>query len=105
MLYCIPEQYDSRYRFILVAAERAKQIQRGAPPRVKTNSVKPARIAIEEVEKDLIEYDVLEEDFGQEQVAPASEEASFSISKDEAVSAGLQIDFVKNREEKKEVRT
>ena len=88
MLYSIPERYDSRYRFILVAAERAKQIKRGAPPRVKTNSVKPAPIAIEEVEHDLIEYDVLDEDIGQEQDAPASEKASYPTREGETVLAG-----------------
>jgi DNA-directed RNA polymerase subunit omega len=41
--------FDSNYRFILVAARRARQIQGGARPKVDTHSRKPCRIAREEV--------------------------------------------------------
>ncbi len=57
----IPEQFDSKFRFILVAAERAKQIQHGAPPRTDVKSGKAAFIALREVEQDLVPYVVLEE--------------------------------------------
>ncbi|MFB3142191.1 MAG: DNA-directed RNA polymerase subunit omega [Acidobacteriota bacterium] len=55
----IPEQFDSKFRFILVAAERAKQIQHGAPPRIKSQSRKPATIAVLEVEQNLVPYVIL----------------------------------------------
>ncbi len=55
----IPEQFDSKFRFILVAAERAKQLQAGAPPRIKTQSRKPASIAVEEVEANLVPFVIL----------------------------------------------
>ena len=58
----MPERIDSKFRFILVAAERAKQIQWGAPPRMDVKSTKPAFIAIKEVESDMVPYEVLEED-------------------------------------------
>ena len=57
----IPKEFDSKFRFILVAAERAKQIQHGAPPRIKCLSRKPASIAVREVEEDLVPYDILKE--------------------------------------------
>jgi len=57
----IPEQFDSKFRFILVAAERAKQIQHGAPPRIKAQSRKAAYIAVKEVEENLVPYVILEE--------------------------------------------
>ncbi len=41
--------FDSNYRFILVAARRARQIQGGARPMVETPSRKPCRIAREEI--------------------------------------------------------
>ena len=41
--------FDSNYRFILVAARRARQIQGGARPMVDTHSRKPCRIAREEI--------------------------------------------------------
>lgn len=41
--------FDSNYRYILVAARRARQLQSGAPPLVNTHSRKPSRIAQEEI--------------------------------------------------------
>ena len=41
--------FDSNYRFILVAARRARQIQGGARPMVETQSRKPCRIARDEI--------------------------------------------------------
>ena len=43
------EGFDSNYRFILVAARRALQIQGGARPMVDTISRKPCRIARDEI--------------------------------------------------------
>ena len=43
------EGFDSNYRYILVAARRARQLQGGAPPVVETNSRKPCRIAQDEI--------------------------------------------------------
>ncbi len=58
----IPDQFDSKFRFILVAAERAKQIQHGAPPRIKSQSRKAASIAVKEVEEDLVPFVILKEE-------------------------------------------
>ncbi len=55
----IPEEFDSKFRFILVAAERAKQLQHGAPPRIKSESRKAASIAVQEVEENLVPYVIL----------------------------------------------
>ena len=55
----IPEEFDSKFRFILVAAARAKQLQHGAPPRIKSQSRKPATIAVEEVEQNLVPFVIL----------------------------------------------
>ena len=43
------EGFDSNYRYILVAARRARQLQVGAPPVVETSSRKPCRIAQDEI--------------------------------------------------------
>lgn len=43
------EGFDSNYRYILVAARRARQLQSGAPPVVDTTSRKPCRIAQDEI--------------------------------------------------------
>src|SRR2546427_11047568 len=41
--------FDSNYRYILVAARRARQLQGGAPPVIETVSRKPCRIAQDEI--------------------------------------------------------
>jgi len=41
--------FDSNYRYILVAARRARQLQSGAPPVIETSSRKPCRIAQDEI--------------------------------------------------------
>jgi len=44
-------ELDSKYRLIIVAAKRSKQLQRGAKPRIEIDlqKHKPTRIALEEV--------------------------------------------------------
>jgi len=49
-----PEQ--STYRFIIVAAKRARQLQSGARPVLPTSSKKPTVIATEEVRRGLVNY-------------------------------------------------
>lgn len=44
-------EIDSKYRLIILAAKRSKQLQRGARPRIDIDQTKhkPTRIALEEV--------------------------------------------------------
>jgi DNA-directed RNA polymerase subunit omega len=51
---------DSKYRKILIAAKRSKQIQKGAMPRVHMGNSKATRVALEEVELGLINFEILE---------------------------------------------
>jgi len=46
-----PPEIDSKYRLIILAAKRSKQLQRGARPRIEIDPLKhkPTRIALEEV--------------------------------------------------------
>lgn len=55
---------DSKYRLILVAAQRSKQLQRGARPRVEMDSQrhKPTRIALEEVARGKIHFSLIEKE-------------------------------------------
>ena len=55
----IPDSIGSKYRFIIVAAERAKQLQNNAKPKIKTKSTKPAYIAMREIEQDLVSFEML----------------------------------------------
>ncbi|MDQ4120253.1 MAG: DNA-directed RNA polymerase subunit omega [Acidobacteriota bacterium] len=58
-----PPALDSKYRMILVAAQRSKQLQRNARPRVGMDASKhkPTRIALEEVKNHLVNFEVTEE--------------------------------------------
>jgi DNA-directed RNA polymerase subunit omega len=50
---------QSTYRFIIVAAKRARQLQGGARPVLPTSSKKPTVIALEEVRRGLVKYKLL----------------------------------------------
>ena len=57
-LHCtIPDDAEqSTYRFIIVAAKRARQLQGGARPVLPTSSKKSTVIAMEEVRRGLVKY-------------------------------------------------
>ena len=52
----IETSFDSKYRKVLVAARRARQIQNGSHALVPTHSNKACRIAQEEIEAGKIAY-------------------------------------------------
>jgi DNA-directed RNA polymerase subunit omega len=52
---------DSKFRFITVAAQRAKQIQAGAKARVEVKSRKPTRVAMQEVQAGAVSWELKEE--------------------------------------------
>jgi DNA-directed RNA polymerase subunit omega len=56
----MPENVESKFRFILVAAKRARQLQAGARPLVQSQSKKPTRIAQQEVEAGLVPIELVE---------------------------------------------
>lgn len=53
------EGIDSKYRMILIAAKRSKQIQKGAKARVQMVNAKPTRVAIEEVRRGLVDFEII----------------------------------------------
>ena len=55
-------QVDSKYRLIILAAKRSKQLQRGARPRIEIDPVKhkPTRIALEEVMRGKVSFTIQE---------------------------------------------
>ena len=54
------EGFDSNYRYVLVAARRARQIQNGARPVLEPHSRKPCRIAEEEVQAGKVKWEIPE---------------------------------------------
>jgi DNA-directed RNA polymerase subunit omega len=52
---------SNRYLLVVLSAKRARQINRGAPPRVETKYKKPTSCALEEISQAKVEYRVKEE--------------------------------------------
>jgi DNA-directed RNA polymerase subunit omega len=52
------EHIDSKYRLVIVASKRAKQLNRGAVSLVQTRSVKPTYQALEEVATGKLAYEI-----------------------------------------------
>ncbi len=52
-------EIDSKYRKILIAAKRSKQIQKGARPRVQIPNAKPTRVALEEISRGLVDFEII----------------------------------------------
>ena len=52
------QEVDSKYRLIILAAKRSKQLQRGARPRIDIDSLKHknTRIALEEVMRGRVNF-------------------------------------------------
>lgn len=67
----LPKEVDSKFRFITVSAQRAKQLQNGAKPRVESRSRKATRIAMEEVLAEAVSWELRED-----AKAPAAREAT-----------------------------
>jgi len=59
----VPE-VDSKYRLIILAAKRSKQLQRGAQPRIDIDPQKhkPTRIALEEVIRGRVHFAIKDEE-------------------------------------------
>ena len=53
-------EIDSKYRLIILAAKRSKQLQRGARPRIDIDAVKHknTRIALEEVMQGRVNFSI-----------------------------------------------
>lgn len=52
----IEKEFDSNYRYVLVAARRARQLQNGSQPLVESRSRKACRVAQEEIKAGKVAY-------------------------------------------------
>lgn len=52
----LPEGVDSRFRYVLLVSKRAEQLIQGSQAKVKTRHAKPTRVAMEEIEKNQIKW-------------------------------------------------
>jgi DNA-directed RNA polymerase omega subunit len=77
----VRESMDSKFRYVLLVAQRAEQIMRGARPKLDVPEAKPTAVAKEEIDRGLIEWDYgprpepeLEALAGEGEAPPAVEE-------------------------------
>lgn len=59
-----PPVIDSKYRMIILAAQRSKQLQRGALSRVDidTRKSKPTRVALKEIQNRRVNFTILDQE-------------------------------------------
>lgn len=53
----LPEKIDSKFRYVLLAANRAEQLMHGAPPKVDPGKRKITRVAMDEIMDDVVQWD------------------------------------------------
>lgn len=51
---------DSKFRFVILASKRAKQLLQGAKPKIRARSKNLIRIAQNEVKQSLIDYEIVQ---------------------------------------------
>jgi len=55
----LPQKLDSKFRYILVAAKRARQLQAGARPLIQSTEKRLTRVAQAEVVAGLVPFELL----------------------------------------------
>jgi len=65
----LPEGVDSKFRYVLLVAKRAEQLVQGSSPKMKSRHNKPTRIAMEEIDKNQVKW----------QLAPPVEETATAL--------------------------
>jgi DNA-directed RNA polymerase subunit omega len=55
------EKIHDRYSLVILTSKRARQIIEGSTPQISINSSKPLTIAINEVNEDAVEFEILKE--------------------------------------------
>ncbi len=82
--------FDSKFRFVIVAAKRAKQLLKGSKPKIETESKNLIRIAQEEVLQGLVEYEIVDSSAEE----PQTTDGDMFIGEE----LGINIEDVKEKE-------
>jgi DNA-directed RNA polymerase omega subunit len=73
-LIIIPDNIDSKYRFVILSALRARQIQGGSPPVLKEPRHKATQVAQKEILQGLVKFRIPDRDGNQQQQEQQQEE-------------------------------
>lgn len=85
---------DSKFRYVIIASLRAKQLLKGAKPRIKSKTKNLIRIAQEEVKQGQIDYALIEP---KEEELPETKDEEF-IGKD--IVEEIETESVKESQER-----
>ena len=69
----IPDNIDSKYRFVILSALRARQIQGGSSPMLKEERQKSTQVAQKEILQGLVKFRIPGKDGDEEEAPPAEE--------------------------------
>ena len=72
----IPERIDSKFRYVLLASQRAEQLVQGARPKVEATSPKPTRVGMQEITSNVIDWDYGPAEDPEAEVSPGEGEDS-----------------------------
>jgi len=72
-LITIPDNIDSKYRFVILSALRARQIQAGGTPMLKEPRHKATQIAQKEILQGLVKFRIPDRDGDQQEEAKQEE--------------------------------
>lgn len=70
----IPDNVDSKYRFVILSALRARQIQGGSMPLIKEPSHKATQLARKELQQGLVKFQIPEKPLKKGQAEPVQDE-------------------------------
>jgi DNA-directed RNA polymerase omega subunit len=56
----LPEGVDSKFRYVLLVSKRAEQLIQGSSPKSKSKFAKPTRIAMEEIDRNQVKWQLSE---------------------------------------------
>ena len=109
------DDIDSKFRYVILASKRAKQLLKGAKPKIKSKSKNLIRIAQEEVDRGMVDYEIVQsrpedlqdiednifigEDLRFEQEIPAKKKSSQRVNLIEEIQGQINK-MEKEREEK-----
>jgi len=66
-LITIPDNIDSKYRFVILSALRARQIQAGSMPMLKESRHKATQVAQKEILQGLVKFRIPDQDSDQQE--------------------------------------
>lgn len=69
----IPDNIDSKYRFVILSALRARQIQGGSAPMLKEPRHKATQVAQKEILQNLVKFRIPERNGNQQEQEPKEE--------------------------------